>query len=1466
MSICARASYPAGKIVAMGSEALAAFGRVTRRWFTTTFTAPTPAQEQAWRTIATGDHTLVVAPTGSGKTLAAFLWSLDRLAHSPRPEEPLKRCRVVYVSPLKALAYDVERNLRRPLAGMAAMAADMGTTVPQVSMSMRTGDTPPAQRNRFARSPSDILITTPESLYLLLTSRARNALTGVEAVIIDEVHAVSTTKRGAHLALSLERLDALLPSPAQRIGLSATVRPIEAAAAFLGGSAPVTVVRPPSEKTIDVAVEVTVPALDSIDEVDDSGQPSVWPSITRRLVDAITRHRSTIVFVNSRLLAERLCARINELAQGVELPSRSAPAQVMAQSQVAAGAAPVLARAHHGSMSREERLAVESSLKSGELAAVVATSTLELGIDMGAVDLVVQIGAPPSAAAGIQRVGRAGHHVGAVSKGVILATHRSDLVAAAVTGGRMVTGELEATRAPRNPVDVLAQQIVAMVAMDDWDVEALGSVVRRAAPFTRLSDEALFAVLDMLSGRYPSTEFAGLRPKLVWDRTRGRLRALPGAQRTAVQNAGTIPDRGQYGVFLSSGGSGSRVGELDEEMVYESRVGDVFVLGATSWRIDEITPDRVLVSAAPGQAARMPFWKGDDIGRPAELGEAIGKTLRTLDSTRMTWLNGAARDNVAEYVAAQRRHSGTVVDDRTIVLERCRDELGDWRLVVHCVLGARVNRPWSLAIAARLRDRYGIDGYVTATDDGIMARLPNMDTPPGADLVVFDAAEIERIVTEELPGSALFAGRFRECAARALLLPRRAVNRRQPLWQQRHRAAQLFAAAREFHEFPITAEAARECLEGYFDMPALTGLMDRVTSGRVGIEETVSPSPSPFAQSIMASYVAAHLYGEDQPLAERHAAVLTSGLLDDLLGEERPLLDPQVVAAAADWLQWNDGRRLSGAEDAAELLWVLGDTDGDAITQRGIEPDALTELVETGRAITITVAGRRRWILIEDAGRYHHGLGAAIPSSVPPVLAAPPPRPLDDLIARYARTHTPFTTAACARRFGIETGLAEAALHRLHADGTVRHGDFTGENQWCATEVLQLLRRRTLTALRAEIAPVPPNRYASFLATWQSIGGKGNTADALADVMERLQGVELPASAVEDLMLRARLVDYSPTWLDELTSSGELMWAGAGRLSGDDGRVCFAFADSAPLLLPVPDPDAITTDMHRRLLEALTHARFYRDLVDELEDVADADGVLTALWDLVWSGWVSNDSMAPLRGLRQATGTRPTRPASRRPRLARRATPPHAAGRWYRLPPPDTDPAQRALATTSSLLDRHGVVVSGAAAGQAAGFAGLYPMLSAMEERGSVRRGYFVDGLGAAQFADAGAVDRLRSQGPAATIVLAATDPANPYGAGLSWPTGSKHRPSRKAGALVVIGAEGLIWFIERGGRSLVSFTDDTEANSAAATALLTTAKRCILPKVAIEQVNGEPIAATVAGAALAAAGFKVTPKGLRLV
>jgi ATP-dependent Lhr-like helicase len=1460
---------------------------------------------------------------------------------------------VLYVSPLKALAVDVERNLRAPLAGIRQAAARLGEPHPDITVAMRTGDTPADERRAFARTPPDILITTPESLFLLLTSAARESLRGVETVIIDEVHAVAATKRGAHLAVSLERLDALLPRPAQRVGLSATVRPVEETAAFLGGAQPVEVVQPRSPKTIELEVQVPVEDMTQLDQAtydepdDNLGGPrraSIWPAVEERVLDLISAHRSTIVFSNSRRGAERLCARLNELAYQRSLPPGEAvpkmsrlPAEIMAQSGAAAGAPTVIARAHHGSVSREERKHIEEALKSGQLPAVVATSSLELGIDMGAVDLVVQIEAPPSVAAGLQRVGRAGHQVGAVSRGVVFPKHRGDLLSCAVVAERMGAGAIEELRYPRNPLDVLAQQVIAMVAMDPWRLADLAALVRRAAPFAELPDSALHAVLDMLSGRYPSTAFAELRPRLVWDRAGDMLTGRPGAQRLAVTSGGTIPDRGLFGVFLAGAERAARVGELDEEMVYESRVGDVFLLGSSSWRIEDITPDRVLVSPAPGAPARMPFWKGDAQGRPVELGRAIGARLRTLvrqgdEAATATLRDGGLDDwaagNLLAYLREQREATRHLPDDRTVVVERFRDELGDWRLAVHCVLGARVNAPWALAIGRRLAERYGVDAQVMPSNDGIVVRLPDStDEPPSADLVAFDAEEIVQLVEESVGTSALFASRFRECAARSLLLPRRDPRRRQPLWQQRQRAAQLLEVARDFPDFPVTLEAARECLQDVFDVRGLVELMRDLASRKLRLVDVETPRPSPFARSLLFGYVGAFLYEGDAPLAERRAAALAldATLLGELLGrvDLRELLDPAVVAETERQLQWlTPQRRPRDAEDVAELLRVLGDLSDAELVERGADLAWLQELAAARRAVRVRIAGEDRWLGVEDTGRVRDALGVAPPVGVAQAYLEPVPDPLGDLVARYARTHGPFTAVACAARFGLGVFVVEQALRRLGAladarsgaAGRVVSGEFSpagAGTEWCDAEVLRLLRRRSLAALRKEIEPVAPRALATFLPRWQQVGTSARGIEAVAAAIEQLQGLAVPASALERLILPARVADYSPAFLDELCASGEVVWSGAGALSGGDGWVALAYADSAPLLLPPPDTELALSPLHQAILDALGEgqALFFRALSDRVSRVgdgglADDAAVTAAVWDLVWAGHLTNDTLSPLRAALSGTGAhraRASAPRSRyrrpgRPALPTRSGPPTMVGRWSRVPERDADPTKRAAALADTLLERHGVVTRGAvtAEGVTGGFSAVYPVLSALEERGAARRGYFVEGLGAAQFAVPGAVDRLRAESggtePAASafppqrpatgkrggmsaLVLAATDPANPYGAALPWPervvdsaaaTGG-HRPARKAGALVVSVGGDLALYVERGGRTLLSFVNDGDELAAAAKALADAVHSGALGAISVERADGEPVHASPLRDALTAAGFRATPRGLRL-
>jgi ATP-dependent Lhr-like helicase len=1694
--------------------ALAGFSTATRAWFEGAFAVPTQAQAQAWRSIGKGDDTLVIAPTGSGKTLAAFLWAIDRLASSPAPADRKRRTRVLYVSPLKALAVDIERNLRSPLTGIRQAARRLGLPEPDIQVGVRTGDTAVEDRRKLATRPPDILITTPESLFLLLTSQARETLRGVETVIVDEIHAVAGTKRGAHLALSLERLDALRGSSAdqggsdqggsdqegsgheasghgaaghrgaaggrraQRVGLSATVRPPSEVASFLGGARPVTIAAPAAAKRIELEVVVPVEDMRDLSDLPQSQLPSaegghrgvrgvappgdtagggpdtmapfaigpdsgprrsIWPHVEERVLDLIQAHRSTIVFANSRRLAERLCGRLNELAAERAF---IAAGGVPGESPGPEAESVVIARAHHGSVSRQERSQIEEALKAGRLPAVVATSSLELGIDMGAVDLVIQVESPPSVASGLQRVGRAGHNVGDVSRGVIFPKYAADLVQAAVVADRMQTGAIEELRIPRNPLDVLAQQVVAMTALDDWFVDELEAVVRRSAPFATLTRSVLEAVLDMLAGRYPGEEFAGLRPRIVWDRVAGVIHGRPGAQKLAVTSGGTIPDRGYFGVFLPAAESRQprRVGELDEEMVYESRVGDVFVLGASSWRIEDITPDRVLVLPAPGQPGKLPFWHGDTPGRPAELGKALGAKVRELAalpqdaavaSLTASGLDALAAGNLVSYLSDQRAATGHVPDDRTLVVERFRDELGDWRVVLHSPYGDRVHAPWALAITARLRERYGgMDVQALHTDDGIIIRVPDSDEPPPAGIALIDPEEISDIITAEVGGSALFASRFRECAARALLLPRRQPGRRTPLWQQRQRSAQLLEIAAQFPGFPITLETVRECLQDVFDVPALTEVLRDLAARRIRVVEVETVTPSPFGRNLMFRYVGAFMYEGDAPLAERRAQALAldPALLAELLGTEglRELLDPAVVAETeADLQHLSETRRCRDAEAVADLLRTSGPLTAQEVAARCTAPeqaaDWLAGLSGARRAIQVRVAGQPMWAAIEDAGRLRDALGVALPVGIPEAFTEPLPDPLGDLMARWARTHGPFAAGALAERYGLGVAVVGLALRRLAADGRVAEGEFLAGargTQWCDSGVLRMLRRRCLARLRKEAEPVPPAALGRFLPAWHGIGaGRARRADAgsVLEAIERLAGAPVPASALETLVLPGRVPGYSPALLDELTSAGEVVWAGAGTVGSGDGWLVLTPAESAPLLLPEP-AELTMTPLHGAVLTALGGGggMFFRMLSDRVAAVldghpADDADLVAAIWDLAWAGLVTNDTLAPLRavttsgttarrpagprraapaepgwaaelGSRRARETGPgggpgldagsglgssgvggaggargggafpgvfnPRPAgrrsggfgggyagaggygrgTRRAALPTRTGPPTVSGRWSLLPDrlglPEADGAgaadpaavtMRAHALALTLLERHGVVTKGAVAAERVpgGFAAVYPVLRAMEETGQCRRGYFVEGLGGAQFALPGAVDRMRalagdrltteagsatgtgpatgtdpaggglfpgSAGPAAqaeqarrAVVLAAADPAQPYGAALPWParpedTATSHRPGRKAGALAVLFGGELVLYVERGGKTLLSWTEDPAALEPCAQALATAVRDGALGRITVEKADG-----SLAGfdspltRALESAGFRHTPRGLRL-
>jgi ATP-dependent Lhr-like helicase len=1418
-------------------EPLDVFSEQTRRWFEQTFDAPTPPQSLGWPAIASGGHVLIQAPTGSGKTLTAFLYALDRL----NPSAGLG-LRVLYVSPLKALNYDIERNLRGPLAGIES----------DVRVAVRTGDTSQRERRELVKEPPDILITTPESLFLMLTSQARETLAGVDTLILDEVHAVAGTKRGAHLALSVERLEALAERPIQRIGLSATQRPLEEIGRFVSGGRAIELVDAGTRKELDLEVVVPVedmcelgstsslshPAPADGQEMDigtEHGARSIWPSIYPEILRLVEAHRSTIVFVNNRRLAERLALRLNELAERE------------------------IARAHHGSLAREQRVLVEEDLKAGRIPCLVATSSLELGIDMGAVDLVVQVESPKSVARGLQRIGRAGHELGAVSKGRIFPKFRADLLESAVVARAMRAGEIEETRIPRNPLDVLAQQVVAISADAEIAVDDLHALVNRAYPFRDLSRAQLDNVLDMLAGRYPSDEFAELRPRIVWDRTGGVIRAREGARRLAVTNAGTIPDRGLFGVFLVDGGG--RVGELDEEMVYEARAGQTFLLGASTWRIEEITRDRVLVSPAPGVPGAVPFWKGEGVGRPFELGQKIGAASRELSGlsdakarTRLRdeyHLEERATANLLQFIREQHDATGAVPTDRTIVVERFRDEIGDWRVCILTPFGGRVHAPWAMAIAARLREAQGIEAQSIWSDDGIALHFPESDSPPSFDELQVDPTDVEDLVVAELGDSALFGSRFRENAARALLIPRRRPGERTPLWQQRLKAQSLLQVARKYGSFPVILETYRECLQDVFDLPALRGLLQAVQTRELDVVEVETQSASPYSASLLFDYIATYMYEDDTPPAERRAQALSldRDLLRELLGQEelRDLLDADAVEQVERQLRGEPGT----PDQLHDQLRIRGDLrPGD------YDPALASPLLDERRAVTVRFAGEERLIAAEDAGRYRDALGAMPPSGLPDSFLEGGPESLRQLVLRYAKGRGPFTSAEAAGHFGRDVGDVLALLEReeLLVRGELRPGG--SEREWCDPDVLRRLRRASLAALRREVEPVTQEALARFMPGWHGIDRRASLREALVP----LQAVPLPGALWEAEVLPRRVPGYRPEHLDALTASGEVVWAGAG-----SDRVAVYFREDAAALGQVPAAPRPEGDEHEALRRALGHgALFWSDLLEE-SGLAD-DVALPAIWELVFAGEVTNDAWAPLRAPRRfGAPLRERRP--RRFSRRRTQTASSTSGRWSTTARLFAGaPDRRALAEV--LLERHGIVTRDGvrAEGIPGGYGAVYAELRALETLGLCRRGYFVEGLGGAQFALGGAVERLREQREreeeAEALVLAAADPAQPFGAALPWPKRAGARAARVAGAFVVsVGGEAVL-YVERGGRSLVPLRDPSPDWLRPALAALAGHVRAGRGRrLAVERFDGEPVVESDAMELLVEAGFLAGPR-----
>jgi ATP-dependent Lhr-like helicase len=1449
---------------------LSSFTPDVRDWFERSFEAPTPAQEQAWPAIATGEHVLISAPTGSGKTLAAFLWGLDRLGR-----EPADHTRLVYVSPLKALAYDIDRNLRAPLKGIGA----------DLSVAIRTGDTPQRERAAMRRTPPDILITTPESLYLILTSQAREMLRGVESVIVDEIHAVASTKRGAHLALTLERLSELSDHEPQRIGLSATQNPLEEVARFMvGPRRTARIVDAGIRKPLDLKIHVPVESMVEPDQSPgadldftaggEATRRSIWPAIYPELREQVRAHRSTIVFVNSRRGAERLALRLNELA-GEEI-----------------------SRAHHGSLAREERTVVEEMLKAGELPCLIATSSLELGIDMGAVDLVLQVESPKSVARGLQRIGRAGHSVGDTSKGRIFPKFRADLLECAVVVKLMREGCIEPTVVPHNALDVLAQQIVAIAASTEPEavsVDELFALITRTHSYAELSRDLLENVLDMLDGRYPSREFGELRPRIVWDRVGATIRARKGARQLAVTNAGTIPDRGLFSVVLPDG---RRVGELDEEMVYEARAGQTFLLGASTWRIEEIGRDRVIVTPAPGVPGAVPFWKGDSVGRPKELGREIGAFSRwAVDQPaealeRDYDLDALAARNLVDYLREQQAATRVVPSDRTIVIERFRDEIGDWRLCVLSPYGGRIHAAWGLALSRRIREEYGLESDAIWSDDGIIVHLPDADEPPGAELVLVDPDELEDAVVAELGTSALFGARFRENAARSLLIPRAYPGKRTPLWQQRLKSQSLLEVARRYAQFPIVLETYRECLRDVLDLPGLTELLRGLHRREINVVEVETPTASPFASSLLFDYVATYMYEGDTPNAERRAAALSLDreLLRELLGQEelRELIDPAALEQVELDLQHRSDRTRADSRDAlADVLRRLGDLSDIEVADRvlaGLDPAAmLAQLEAERRAVRLRVGGEERWIAADDAGLYRDAFGAVAPSGLPEAFMADVDAPLQKIVARYARTHGPFTTGELRGRYLVDPTSALTALER---EGELVRGELRpsgSEREWCDPEVLRRLRRASLAVLRKEIEAADQRSLAAFLPSWQGVdrhapGGAG--VDRLREVLVPLQGLALPADVWERDVLPRRCGAYSPTWLDQLCASGELVWVGAGALGRNSGRVALYFRDDVEAIGPPPNkserPD---TPEHELLRERLAQAPcFFSDLLAELS--ISPEQIQEALWDLVWAGEVTNDAWAPLRAprltLARAQRARDRNRPGRRFGSRRGGAHAQVQGRWSlttSLFRAQVEPGARRRTLAELLLERYGIVTREQvlAEGIPGGFSILYDALGQLETLGVCRRGYFVEGLGGAQFALPGAVERLRSQRAdeeTPPIVLAATDPAQPYGAALPWPKRDEEarRPQRVAGAYVVLAGAEPVLYVERGGKGIAVLADPDDARivpALEALARFVTSGRG--RKLSLERVDGEPVVGSRWEAQLIELGFRAGPRKLTL-
>ncbi len=1448
-------------------------------WFIDQFGEPTPAQRLGWPAIASGEHTLIVAPTGSGKTLAAFLAALDHTWQTPRTR---KGVRILYISPLKALNQDVWHNLQRPLAGILERSHAIGVPLDALSVAVRSGDTPAPARAAIVRKPPDILITTPESLYLMLTSRAREVLRGVSHVIVDEIHAVCGNKRGAFLALLLERLQAICASNFVRIGLSATQRPLEEVARYLGGleweedlsvgrravPRPVTIVDAGRRRDLDLQV------IWPRDSVKGGTVGSIWPEIERTLLKLVREHRSTIIFANNRRTVEKLTARLNERA----LASDAEADPPIGEDGTERVGGPF--RAHHGSISLDERRGTEEALKEGDLTAVVATASLELGIDMGAVDLVCQVESPGNVARGLQRVGRAGHVVRGTSKGRLIAKTSGDLLESAALCRAMEAGDIEHLRVPLGCLDVLAQQVVACVAMDPWEVPALFDLVRSAYPFHGLTADSFENVLRLISGRFPTPDFRDLRARVSWDRIHNALAPLPGTAQLALVGGGTIPDTGQFPVYLGEGGP--RLGELDEEFVYERRVGETFVLGNSTWRIQAIDPHRVVVSAAEGHAAVMPFWRGESVSRSPELGLAVGALCREvaerLDDPALTsWLEQQCRLThdaalaLRNYVLRQKLVSGAVPHDQCVVIESYIDPAGELGLAVLSPFGGRLHHALKLALVGRIRERFGLAPACLHSDDGLLFRLPAMDEPP-LDLLEGLTGEVaERLVREELPETALFGLRFRQNAARALLMPRPDPSKRTPLWLQRLRAKDLLQVARKFPDFPILLETVRECLDDDLELPRLRAFLDRIETGSISVVRRAGEEPSPFVADMIFQFTAAHVYEWDDPKRtdRGNGSIVDESLLEPLLraNQVSDWLDVQAIARVENRLR-GMAHPPRTIEEMAERLRQLGDISSSELT--GPMEVFLAELGQAGRAIVIDLPGTTepaRWISTEERSLYEGAFSGVASASA---------EARSTIARRFLATHALIGLGDLTARYPIDRLEAIEMLEGWSEAGTIVRLGNSGipeHDRWTERDHLAQMRRATLAARRQETIAVAPEVFADFVLRRQHLApaSRGQGADLVETVLDQLQGLALPAGLWESEILPRRVVGFQPRWLDDVLGGGTWLWRARGAVR-EDPLVAFFRRDAQGLYEVADEVGELDPDL-AALVSALggRGASFASDLarVTGMEPTR----VRRGQHELLLRGLVTNDRFDPVRAgsqetLMALTEARAARSAGFAMRQrGRRSMAARPEGRWSLLDRFSGDPDARLVAWGDILLDRYGVLTREILALEpfAPEWSELAPVLSRSEWRGELRRGYFVEGLSGVQYASEEAAHelaRLSADGdkrPPAVAVCAA-DPANLYGAGAPFDIelleGGVARLPRLPGNFLILMAGRPVVIVESFGKRLTGLGSARAADIDSALKLLPgfiTPHRRILK---VESYNGAPAAESPAAERLAELGF----------